>query len=147
MRHSLKNLHFFFYTMIGHLTKFQLPMHFQTIWNTCLKWSLAAKLLQDGSNFKLVETRSVETKILKGTLICKCVTHSLTAVCTLFVISRAERDLPSLTLKKQPRSPSPTPYWNRTAHQYNWQDHTKQRSFVAIQYNKYLVSQNIYQFQ
>ena len=42
------------------------------------------------------KTRSVETKFVKGTSTCKCVTHSLII-----------RDRPSLTLEWQPRSPSP----------------------------------------
>jgi len=49
--------------------------------------------------FKLVETRSVETKFLTGT-------HSLTRVKTLLVG-------PNETARAWPRSPSPTPNWNR----------------------------------
>ena len=65
--------------------------------------------------------------------------HSLTPVQTFFIISWAERDRPSLILEWQPCSPSPTAYWNRNHTSVLWWDHTKQRPFVAIQYDKYLV--------
>ena len=66
--------------------------------------------------------REALKRVFTGTPICKCVTHSVVA---LFVISRAERDRLSLTLRARRHIEI------ETAHQYNWRDHTKTKNFCG----------------